>query len=327
MDTRHLMYEAKFYGGYSRYIEDKGRYETWEESVGRVMDMHREFYKDKMTDELSGLIDFAEQKYQQKKVVGSQRALQFGGPQIFAHQARLFNCSFTYIDRPRVFQEIMYALLCGCGCGFSVQKHHVAKLPPVRPRYGKKSKVFTIEDNIQAWADAFGVLISSYMEDGGTFPEYKGCHIAFNFSKIRPKGAFISGGFKAPGSEGLRQSLSRCEELLDRWVDEGNTALAPIVAYDYIMHMSDAVLSGGVRRSATLCLFSKDDEQMMNAKRGNWFIDQPQRGRSNNSVLLVRDETTAEEFHELMQAAQHSGDPGVVFAANTEQGFNPCVTI
>ena len=324
---KEMMSESKFYMGYSRWIDDEGRYETWDESVERVMNMHREKYAGVMTPELEELIQFAEDKYKEKRVLGAQRALQFGGEQLFKHVARMYNCVSTHIDRTEAFQETMYLLLCGCGVGFSVQKQHIEKLPNIKPRYDKKSKVFIVPDSIEGWADSFGVLLSSFFEEGGSFPEYKGCHVAFDFSKIRPKGSEISGGFKAPGPDGLRSALQKCEDLLVEELKAGNTRIRPIVAYDFIMHMADAVLSGGVRRSATICMFSKDDEEMLKAKTGDWFVKNPQRGRSNNSVMLLRDELTREEWADIMKSVRDFGEPGFIFTDNLEFTFNPCVEI
>ena len=322
-----MMSEANFFKGYSRFSDTLGRYETWEESVSRVMAMHRKKYAAVMTPELTQMIDFAEQAYKDKLVLGAQRALQFGGEQIMKHNARLYNCSFSYADRPVFFQHAMYLLLAGCGVGFSVQKHHVAKLPAVS-RPGKVARVFTVPDSIEGWADAFGVLLSSYFVEQAPFPQYQGITVHFDLSEIRPKGAYISGGFKAPGPDGLRQSLEACRDLLDKAL-KGNdpTFLAPINVYDFVMHMADAVLSGGIRRAATLCLFSKDDQAMMTAKTGDWFTTNPQRARSNNSVLLVRNELTEDEFNAIMENAKAFGEPGFVFAESTECGFNPCVEI
>lgn len=325
--SSQMMSDAKFFMGYSRWSDEHGRYETWEESVKRVMDMHRAKYAHCMTPQLAELIDEAEEAYAEKLVLGSQRALQFGGPQIFAHEARLYNCSFSYVDRPRFFQETMYLLLTGCGVGFSAQKHHVAKLPEVA-RVSEQTKIFTIPDSIEGWADAFGVLLSSYFVKDQPFPEYEGYKVVFDYTKIRPRGAFISGGFKAPGPDGLARSLEKCRELMERLVStEIQTQITPIYAYDFVMHMADAVLSGGIRRAATICIFSKDDEQMMNAKTGNWFIDNPQRARSNNSVMVVRDQITREEWSEIMKSVRDFGEPGFIFAEDSEFGFNPCVEI
>lgn len=326
---KQMMSQSKFYSGYSRWDEVKGGYETWEESVARVMNMHREKYASVMNPELEEYIAFAEQAYKDKAVLGAQRALQFGGEQLFKHESRMYNCSVSHCDRAAFFQECMYLLLCGCGVGFSVQSHHIAKLPQVHKRYEKKVKVFQVPDTIEGWADAFGVLFSSYFVDGGTFPEYKGCQVHFDFNKIRPKGALISGGFKAPGPDGLRQALVKCESLLEATV-EGKTGavnLSTLTAYDFVMHMSDAVLSGGVRRSATIAMFDKDDELMLKAKTGDWFVDNPQRGRSNNSVMLVRDELSREEWANIMKSVKDFGEPGFIFTENKEFCFNPCVEI
>lgn len=326
---KDMMSSSKFYMGYSRWDEVKGGYETWEESVSRVMNMHRQKYASVMTPELEEYIAFAEQAYKDKAVLGAQRALQFGGEQLFKHEARMYNCSVSHCDRATFFQECMYLLLCGCGVGFSVQSHHIAKLPQVHKRYEKKVKVFQVPDTIEGWADAFGVLFSSYFVDGGSFPEYKGCQVHFDFNKIRPKGALISGGFKAPGPDGLRSALVKCEALLEALV-EGKTeavSVPTITAYDFVMHMSDAVLSGGVRRSATICMFDKDDELMLKAKTGDWFVDNPQRGRSNNSVMLVRDELSREEWANIMKSVKDFGEPGFIFTENKEFCFNPCVEI
>lgn len=326
---RDMMSQSKFYMGYSRWLEEEARYETWDEAVSRVMNMHRAKYKEVMSDELEELIQFAETAYKEKRVLGAQRALQFGGEQIFKHESRMYNCSVSHCNRPEFFTEAMYLLLCGCGVGFSVQAHHIAQLPKIKKRYAKKSKVFTVPDSIEGWADAFGVLLSSYFEGGGEFPEYEGCHVAFDFSHIRPKGAKISGGFSAPGPDGLRNALQRCEDLLEGEVADHKEPvnMRSIIAYDFTMHMSDAVLSGGVRRSATICLFSKDDEEMLNAKTGDWFVANPQRGRSNNSVILLRDEVTREEWAHIMKSVKQVGEPGFVFTDNLEHCYNPCVEI
>lgn len=324
-----MMSESKFYMGYSRWDEVKNGYETWHEAVSRVMNMHRKKYAAVMTPELEELISFAEQAYKDKAVLGAQRALQFGGEQLFAHESRMYNCSVSHCDRAAFFQEAMYLLLCGCGVGFSVQQHHIAQLPKVHKRYEKKVRVFQVPDSIEGWADAFGVLLSSYFVDGGTFPEYKGYQVHFDFSKIRPRGAMISGGFKAPGPDGLRTALVKCEALLEALVagTAEHQQLPTITAYDFVMHMSDAVLSGGVRRSATICLFDKNDQLMLKAKTGDWFIDNPQRGRSNNSAMLVRDELTREEWAEIMKSVKDFGEPGFIFSDNKEFCYNPCVEI
>lgn len=325
-DTKQLLSEAKFYEGYSRFNEEKNRYETWEEAVDRVMDMHKTYYKDKLTPELLNLMDEAASAYKEKRVLGAQRALQFGGEQLLKHQLRLYNCVSSYADRAAFFGEVFYVLLCGAGAGFSVQYHHVAKLPGIAPR-NKQPKTHVVEDSIEGWATALDVLMSSFFEDGGKYPEFKGRRVYFDLSQIRPKGAFISGGFKAPGPEPLRRSLDKIEYLLTGLTLKGAQRLEPIHVYDIVMHAADAVIAGGVRRSATICLFSPDDEAMAKAKTGNWFVENPQRGRSNNSAVIVRDKITRQQFAALMQSIKQFGEPGFVFVESEDHTTNPCVEI
>ena len=327
-DTRKLLSDAKFYESYSRFDDVKGRYETWDESVERVMNMHREFYKEKMTPALASEIDYAEAAYKDRLVLGAQRALQFGGDQLIKHQMKMYNCTSTYADRTEFFGEIFYILLCGAGAGFSVQSHHVAKMPKITPRT-KQPKTHVVEDSIEGWATALDALMSSYFAEGGKYPEYAGRKIYFDLNAIRPRGAKISGGFKAPGPDPLRRALDRIEHLLQSMVlmSEKEAKLRPIHVYDIVMHAADAVLSGGVRRSATICLFSPEDTEMAMAKTGNWFNDNPQRGRSNNSAVIVRKKTTREQFGKLMGSIKQFGEPGFVFVESTEHTTNPCVEI
>ena len=331
--SRKMMSEAKLAEAYLRETTDADgnvRLESFEEAVDRVMGMHKEKYADKLSEELLALMAEASDAYKEKLVLGAQRALQFGGPQILAHEGKMYNCSASYADRIAFFQEAMYLLLCGCGVGFSVQKQHVAKLPEFSTRT-LGVKVFQVPDSIEGWSDAFGVLMSSYTDAScATFPEYSGYVVHFDYSLVRPKGAFISGGFKAPGPEPLRQAVQRCEALLDKTLRKStaqSVRLAPIVVYDLVMHMSDAVISGGVRRSATICLFSKGDREMLAAKTGDWWVTEPQRARSNNSVVLKRDTLTYQEWCEVYENVRQFGEPGFVFVDDEDTLYNPCVEV
>lgn len=320
----------KFQSSYAKYNENLQRKETWEESVERVMQMHKTHLINKLgniPEPLNELLDFAQKAYNEKLILGSQRALQFGGDPILKHHSKMYNCLTSYVDRTNFFGECMYWLLSGCGVGFSVQYNHINKLPTIK-NINKEVKTFVIEDNIEGWSDAIQVLMSSYFRSG-KFKEYFGHRIDFDFSKIRPKGAYISGGFKAPGPEGLRNSLIKIQNLLNSKFDNitNEIKLSPITAYDIVMHMSDAVLSGGVRRSATICLFSKEDNEMLNAKTGNWFIENPQRARSNNSVVLLKNNTTKDEFSEIIKSVKSWGEPGFVWTDDENIIYNPCVEI
>ena len=327
VDTREFLSQTKFYEGYSRFKDGDNRYETWDEAVDRVIDMHDKNYIN-YNNELTTYLEEAREAYKEQRVLGAQRALQFGGEQLMKHQMRMYNCTSSYVNRPEFFGEVFYILLCGAGAGFSVQKHHIKKLPKIQNRT-KQAKGYIVEDSIEGWASALDVLMSSFFIGGGKYPEYEGRRVYFDLSQIRPKGAYISGGFKAPGPNGLRRSLDKIEHLLQGIVLDSKEPIAikPIDAYDITMHAADAVLSGGVRRSATICLFSPDDELMMNAKTGNWFMENPQRGRSNNSAVIVRDETTPEEFGKIMESVKQFGEPGFVFVESKEHTTNPCVEI
>jgi ribonucleoside-diphosphate reductase alpha chain len=317
-----------FVSKYARWLEDKNRRETWKEAVDRVREMMHTKYSDYgITEE----IDWAYDIMYKKKVLGSQRCLQFGGDPILKRNAKLFNCTASYCDRLRFFQECFWLLLCGSGTGFSIQKHHVSKLPTFLHDFPKESMgiVYKIDDSIEGWADALGVLLSSYFSKPvEEFKQYKNCHVLFDYSEIRAKGTSLSSGVgKAPGFEPLQNGLEKIRTLLDRCIANGQKKLRPIDAYDIVMHSSDAVLSGGVRRSASLALFSPDDEEMAKAKTGNWYIENPQRARSNNSALLLKKETTFEEFQTLMESVKEFGEPGFIWSESKEMIFNPCVEI
>lgn len=311
-----------FTSKYARYLPEKRRRETWTEAVERVRDMHISRYP-----QITSEITWAFEQVKQRRVLGSQRALQFGGEPILKKNARIYNCIASYCDRLRFFQECFWLLLCGCGTGFSVQKHHVAKLGNFCKIQNRTKKVYIVPDSIEGWADSLGVLLSSYFENG-EFPEYQGTEVIFDYSLIRPEGALLgSSSGKAPGPKPLMRALEKIRDVLNKCLEQKQTNLRPIDAYDIVMHASDAVLSGGVRRSATICLFSPDDEEMASAKTGNWFIENPQRGRSNNSALLLRGKTSKEDFEKLMKYVREFGEPGFVWSDSTELVVNPCVEI
>ena len=322
-----------FISRYSHYLPDLKRRETWHEAVERVYNMHKGFYQKEISEhpELLKEIEFAESQQKKKRVLAAQRSLQFGGSFILKHNVRLYNCSATHIDRPRAFQEAMYVLLCGCGVGFSVQYPHVSKLPAISTRSGT-AKTFLIPDSIEGWSDAIGILLSSYFDADTEFSQYKGRKVVFDFSSIRPKGSLVANQFLAPGPEGLANSLEKIEGVIESRINSEDfktgkwaNKLRPIDCYDIIMHMSDAVLSGGVRRSATLCLFSYEDKLMSNAKTGDWFIKHPQRARSNNSAALIKGQVSREQFAELMKSTRQFGEPGFVWLDDVDICYNPCV--
>jgi len=297
---------------YARFQPELGRRETYEEAVGRVRDMHVRRYPKAEED-----IRWAFDQVVGKRCLPSMRSMQFGGAAIEKNHARMYNCTFGICDRIDFFREGLFLLLCGTGVGFSVEFEHVDKLPPLTATVDEGTvKHFDVPDTIEGWADAMQELILSYME---------GYLVEFNYSDIRPRGTHlkISGG-RAPGHVPLRRALERCRNILDGALGR---KLKPIEAYDLMMHAADAVIAGGVRRSATICLFSPDDGEMMNAKRGNWFDENPQRGRSNNSVKLIRDETSKAQFLRIFQKQKEWGEPGFYFSNDLSHGCNPCCEI
>ncbi len=316
--------EYTYWSKYARHNKAAKRRETWYEAVSRVEEMHLRRYP-----QIAKEIKWAFDQVRTKRVLGSQRALQFGGEPIERKNARLYNCTAAYCDRMRFFQEAFWLLLCGCGVGFSVQRQHVAKLPDFHAdlSFSKGKRVFQVPDTIEGWADALGVLLATYMPHPD-YAEWYGYEVVFDFSLIRLKGSTLASGVgKAPGPDPLRDSLNLIRGLMGRLVAAGQTRLRSIDAYDIVMHASDAVLSGGVRRSATLCMFSFDDMEMIKAKTGNWMADNPQRGRSNNSAVLVRGKVKWEEFYALIESVRQFGEPGFIWVENEEALYNPCVEI
>lgn len=343
MKGSQLASDVKFFLDYSKWNETEQKYETWEDSVKRVMNMHRnnpKFADAFKNPRFNELFDLTEQLYLDQIILASNRSLQFGGYPIMKHNSKMYNCLASHCDRVEFFNEAMYWLLSGCGVGYSVQFRHVKWLPDIADRR-KGTKTFVISDDIEGWSDAFGVLMSSYFvgltddpddfNSYSRFKEYSGYKIKFDFSMIRLKGAKINGGFKAPGSDGLKQSLERVEMLLDALIRQNITSLRPIDCYDIICHEADAVLSGGVRRSATICVFSPEDNDMMTAKSyQNYNVKKginPQRARSNNSVVLLRNEINKEKFFEIMNLIKDWGEPGFYFVDHPDQVPNPCVEI
>lgn len=315
-----------FQSRYSQYNYDKGRKEVWDEAVKRIFDTHREKYKDiEFIDTVNHLINEAEKVQKQKRILSSQRMLQTGGNLVLKRNERQYNCCGIAIDKPKAFQDIMWLLLAGCGVGFSVQKFDIEKLPKIQDLTHTKAKyIHTIEDSCEGWADAVGVLLSSYFDSNQFFDGYKDSSIEFDYSEIRPKGSLIAGQFKAPGPEPLKNGLEKIRKILN---NASNRQLKSLEVYDICMHIADSVVSSGLRRSATICLFSKDDEEMSAAKTGNWFVENPQRGRSNNSAIINRKTTSKEEFSKLFKNTKEYGEPGWVFVNSDTELCNPCAEI
>jgi ribonucleoside-diphosphate reductase alpha chain len=298
---------------YAKYVPELKRRETWEEIVARYEEMMVKKYP-----KLKDMITQATGYIRDKKVLPSMRALQFSGAAAEVNNARIYNCCYLPIDSLHSFNETMFLLLGGTGVGYSVQKHHVAQLPAIT-KPGKK-RTYLIEDSIMGWADAIKVLMKAYME-GSFMPN-------FDFRAIRQKGArLVTAGGKAPGPEPLKICLAHVEAVLSR-IEPGNQ-LTPLHCHDILCHIANSVLAGGIRRSAMIALFSHDDEEMITCKYGNWWETNEQRGRANNSAVLMRGEVMAQEFFDLWKRieASGSGEPGIYWTNNLDWGTNPCCEI
>lgn len=302
---------------YAKYIPELNRRETWRELVDRNKEMHQKRYP-----ELYEEINKAYEYVYNKKVLPSMRSLQFGGKPIEISPNRLYNCSYLPIDSLDSFNETMFLLLSGCGVGYSVQRHHVDKLPHITKPFEKRIRRFVIGDSIEGWSDAVKVLIKSYMGSK------RASRIKFDFSDIRPKGArLVTSGGKAPGPQPLLECLVKVKGILD--AKEDGSKLTTIEAHDIVCHIADAVLAGGIRRAALISLFNADDEEMISCKAGDWWEKNPQRGRANNSAVLMRHKITEEFFMDLWKRIELSGagEPGIYFNNDKDWGTNPCCEI
>ena len=313
--SNEILSEITVHMKYARYLEDKQRRETWDELVTRNMNMHL-----KKFPSMELQIRKAYKQVFDKKVLPSMRSMQFGGKPIEVAPNRIFNCAFMPADDWRCFGEAMFLLLGGTGVGYSVQKHHVEKLPEITKPNMNRTRRFLVNDSIEGWADAVKALVRSYFQGGS--------HLRFDFTDIRPKGAaLITSGGKAPGPQPLRECLVKLEGMLSQ--KENGDKLTPIEVHDMICHIADAVLAGGIRRAALISLFSADDEDMIAAKTGSWWESNPQRGRANNSVVLLRHKIDKEYFMGLWDRVKASGagEPGFYFSNDKDWGTNPCCEI
>ena len=313
--STQILSDITVYMKYARYLPKKQRRETWEELVARNMEMHMKKYpnlKQEIKDNYQFVYD--------KKVLPSMRSMQFAGKPIEISPNRVFNCAYAPVDDWRVFGEIMFLLLGGTGVGYSVQQHHVDELPEIRKPNQQRTRRYLINDSIEGWADAVKYLVRSYF--------FGGSRLRFDYSDIRPKGArLVTSGGKAPGPQPLKECLVKVEGVLSEKTD--GDKLSAIEVHDIVCHIADAVLAGGIRRAALISLFSADDNEMIACKAGNWWETNPQRGRANNSAVLLRHRVTKEFFLDLWKRveASNAGEPGIYLSNDKDWGTNPCCEI
>ena len=311
--SQKILSEITVYMKYARYLSTLERRETWEEMIVRNKNMHIENFP-----KLSKEIESAYKLVSDKKVLPSMRSLQFAGAAIKQTPSRIYNCAYLPIDDYRAFSEVMFLLLGGTGVGYSVQRHHVESLPSItKPT---KRRRYLVGDSIEGWADCIKMLMKAYF-CGRPEPE-------FDFTGIRPKGALlITSGGKAPGAEPLKDCVHNIKRILDR--KENGEQLSTLEVHDIVCWIADAVLSGGIRRSATISLFSIDDQEMLQCKFGDWWETEPQRARANNSAVVVRHRVRKKDFFAIWEKVKESGagEPGVYFTNDSEWGTNPCAEI
>ena len=315
--SNKILSDITVYMKYAKYIPELNRRETWEELVTRNKHMHQKKYPD-LKDQIENVYKLV----YEKKILPSMRSLQFGGKSIEISPNRVYNCAYLPIDHIESFNEVMFLLLGGTGVGYSVQEHHVKKLEPVNKPYTKRTRRFLIGDSIEGWADAIKVLMKSYLG------ERRSSRVEFDYSDIRPKGAMlVTSGGKAPGPQPLKECIVKITGVLDS--KEDGDMLSTIEVHDIVCHIADAVLAGGIRRAALISLFSADDDQMISCKSGNWWETNPQRGRANNSAVLMRHKITKEFFMDLWKRVElsNAGEPGIYFNNDKDWGTNPCCEI
>ena len=313
--SNEILSEITVFMKYAKYIPQLQRRETWQELVTRNTEMHVRKYP-----QLKEEIEKAYESVLNKRVLPSMRSMQFAGKPIEISPNRIYNCAYLPIDDVRAFGEAMFLLLGGTGVGYSVQTHHVEKLPEIRKPNPKRKRRYLIADSIEGWADAVKYQIKSYFTGGST--------LDFDFSDIRPKGArLVTSGGKAPGPQPLKECIIKLQGILD--AKEDGDKLSPIEVHDMVCHIADAVLAGGIRRAALISLFSADDEEMISCKSGNWWENNPQRGRANNSAALMRHKLTKEFFMDLWKRVELSGagEPGIYLTNDKDWGTNPCCEI
>lgn len=314
--SQKILSDITVYMKYAKFIPELNRRETWEELVTRNKEMHQKRYP-QIKEEIENVYKMV----YDKKILPSMRSLQFGGKPIEISPNRVYNCAYMPIDHPDAFSETMFLLLGGTGVGFSVQKHHVEKLPEIKKPNPARTRRYLIGDSIEGWADAIKVLVESYLGVKSSTP-------IFDFSDIRHKGALlVTSGGKAPGPQPLKDCVHNITKVFENKKD--GERLSPIETHDIVCHIADAVLAGGIRRAALISLFSADDEEMISCKSGNWWESNPQRGRANNSAVLLRHKITKEFFMGLWKRIELSGagEPGIYLSNDKDWGTNPCCEI
>lgn len=318
--SNKLLSDLVIYTKYARYVPELGRKETWQEIVKRSEDMHLRRFAGR--SRMVGLIKNAFKDVYRMNVLPSMRSLQFAGTSIETNNARMFNCCYLPIRRLDAFKEVMYLLMSGCGVGYSVKSYDTTNLPQIQKDY-RGIRAVKIQDTLEGWCDAIDILMHSYLNKDAC------SEIVFDYSEIRASGTELktSGGL-APGPEPLKNAIENIKKVFENRIKDTNYWLRPIDVHSIVCHISNAVLSGGVRRSALICLFDEHDYLMKTCKSGEWWETNPEYARANNSAVITEWNLNL-SLKALFDLAKdnNSGEPGVFITNDRTYGTNPCAEI
>lgn len=311
---------------YARYIPEKNRRETWEETVTRLTN----YLKTKVTLD-TNTWDELHNSVLKLEVMPSMRLLMSAGEACERDNIAAYNCSYLAVNNKRAFSEALYILMNGTGVGFSCERQEIAKLPEIPSELKQCDDVIVVEDSKLGWAKAFKKLVSSLWE--GDIP-------TFDYSRVRPAGARLKVfGGRASGPEPLKKLF---EFVVHTFKGAVGRKLNSIEVHDIMCMIGEIVVVGGVRRSALISLSNLTDKRMRDAKTGAWYNDNSHRGLANNSVAYTEkpdSETFMEEWLSLVKSK--SGERGIfnrVAAQNQANkwgrrdptlsyGTNPCSEI
>ena len=259
---------------YSRWLPEKNRRETWDETVARYFDFFTEHLKETVDFNLTKkLRDELEQAVLGLRVMPSMRCIMTAGEALKRENIAGYNCSYVAVDRPQSFDEILYILMNGTGVGFSVERQYVNELPSIADEFHATDTTITVADSKLGWAKGLKELIG--MLYIGQIPRW-------DLSKIRPAGAPLKTfGGRASGPEPLESLFNFTVNIFKNAVGRKLTSLE---AHDVVCKIAEVVVVGGVRRSALISLSNLSDDRMRHAKSGQWWNDNPQRALANNSA-------------------------------------------
>jgi ribonucleoside-diphosphate reductase alpha chain len=295
---RNTLAEFVYYRTYSRWLDNEGRRETWIETVDRYMDFMKENLGGKLSDKEYNEVRHAILNHE---AMPSMRLLQFAGAPARKTNVCAYNCSFIAPSKLQDFGEIMYILMCGSGVGFSVESQNVQALPQIKMQTGKKIQPYVIPDSKEGWADAIVHGMKTW---------FSGKDVTFDYSKLRPSGArLITMGGRSSGPDPLRQVINFTREKI---LKRQGRRLTNLDVHDIVCKIGEVVVSGGVRRSALISLSDLDDSEMRDAKKGQFYITEPQRSMANNSAVYLNKPDNTEfldEWVALMKSG--SGERGI----------------